>query len=135
MDGVFSFPNVQFRLGLHSSYFLFQSGFRANHSTETAPVKVTNDLLMASDRGLDLSAAFDTINHSILLQRLQREINTTGTALDWFKSYLSDRFNFVHVNDVSSERTTVHDGVPQGSVLGPILFTLYMHTALFIYTT
>ena len=71
-------------------------------------------------------AAFDTIEHSILLERLQHKIKITGTALDWFKSYLSDRFHFVHVNDVSSERTKVHHGVPQGSVLGPILFTLYM---------
>ena len=108
---------------------MFQSDFKAHHSTETALVKVTNDLPKASDRGrfsilLDLSAAFDTIDHSILLERLQHKIKITGTALDWFKSYL-DRFHFFHVNDVSSERTKVHPGVPQGSVLGPILFTLY----------
>ncbi|KAK2879923.1 hypothetical protein Q8A73_023735, partial [Channa argus] len=111
----------------------FQSGFRVHHSTETALVKVTNDLLMASDTGLisilvllDLSAAFDTIDHNILLQRLEHENGNTGTALDWFKSYLSDRFQFVHVNDESSMHTKVSYGVPQGSVLGPILFTLYM---------
>ena len=96
-------------------------------------MKVTNDLLIASDKGLvsvlvllDLSAAFDTIDHHILLQRLEHEIGIKGTALSWFKSYLSDRYQFVLVNDESSVRTRVCHGVPQGSVLGPILFTLYM---------
>ena len=104
-----------------------------HHSTETALVKVSNDLLNASDKGLisilvllDLSAAFDTIDHQILLQRLEHLISMKGTALSWFKSYLSDRFQFVHVNDESSIHTKVRHGVPQGSVLGPILFTLYM---------
>ena len=96
-------------------------------------MKVTNDLLIASDSGLvsilvllDLSAAFDTVDHGILLQRLEHVIGLKGIALNWFKSYLSDRFQFVHVNDDSSSRSKVSYGVPQGSVLGPILFTLYM---------
>lgn len=117
----------------NSLFEKFQSGFRSQHSTETALVKVTNDLLLAADAGLvsilvllDLSAAFDTIDHNILLHRLEREVGIGGTALRWFKSYLSDRHQFVNVNDVSSTSSEVNYGVPQGSVLGPILFMLYM---------
>lgn len=117
----------------NSLFEMFQSGFRAHHSTETALLKVTNDLLIASDHGLvsvlvllDLSAAFDTVDHSILLQRLEYIIGIKGTALDWFRSYLSDRYQFAHVHGIPSPYSRVSHGVPQGSVLGPILFTLYM---------
>ena len=75
---------------------------------------------------LDLSAAFDTTDHSILLHRLEHIIGIKGTAVGWFKSYPSDRFQFVHILDVSSAQSRVCCGVPQGLVLGPILFTLYM---------
>ena len=112
---------------------VFQSGFRQHHSTETALTRVTNDLLLAADNGLvtilvllDLSAAFDTIDHNILLHRLEVDVGITGSALCWFKSYLSDRHQFVNVNGQSSDSIKVNYGVPQGSVLGPILFSLYM---------
>ncbi|TWW56015.1 putative RNA-directed DNA polymerase from transposon X-element [Takifugu flavidus] len=117
----------------NSLFEMFQSGFRAHHSTETALLKVTNDLLIASDHGLvsmlvllDLSAAFDTVDHSILLHRLEHVIGIKGTTLDWFRSYLSERYQFAHVHGVPSSNSRVSHGVPQGSVLGPILFTLYM---------
>jgi hypothetical protein len=109
-----------------------QSAYRPRHSVETALIKVVNDLLLAMDRGnvtiltlLDLSSAFDTIDHDILLGRLFSLYGISGTALDWFRSYLSNRTQFVTIDDCSSEKTDVKLGVPQGSVLGPILFILY----------
>ncbi len=75
---------------------------------------------------LDLSTAFDTIDHNILLNRLENFFGISGSALAWFKSYLSDRHQFEAVNEEVSYRSQVQYGVPQGSVLGPLLFTLYM---------
>ncbi len=110
-------------------YEEFQSGFRHRHSTETALVKITNDLLLASDQGcisllvlLDLSAAFDTIDHEILTDRLQNYRGIQGQALRWFRSYLSDRYHFVYLNGEASQLSPVKYGVPQASVLGPLLF-------------
>ncbi len=111
----------------------FQSGFRPSHSTETALIRVTNDLLVSSYRGcisllvlLDLSAAFNTIDHNILLNRLENFVGISGSALAWFKSYFSDRHQFVAVNEDVSYRSQVQYGVPQDSVLGTLLFKLYM---------
>jgi len=109
-----------------------QSGFRSGHSTETAVLRVLADILQAVDRGdsaalilLDLSAAFDTVDHSILLQRLQTSFGVCDIAHRWFWSYLADRNQYVRRGPSRSSVTYLVCGVPQGSVLGPILFVLY----------
>lgn len=109
-----------------------QSAYRAKHSTETALLKVHNDIVHAMDSNkavlfvaLDLSAAFDTLDHPILLKRLEVRFGVSGSALEWFKSYLTGRSQEVTVKDAVSDMVPLRFGVPQGSVLGPLLFTAY----------
>ena len=110
-----------------------QSAYRAYHSTETALLRVMNDLLLAVDEWdgaalvlLDLSAAFDTVDHSVLLSCLECRFGLKGVVLDWFRSYLSNRRQSVRISGVSSAPSPLLFGVPQGSVLGPVLFTMYL---------
>ena len=109
-----------------------QSAYRANHSTETAVLKVLTDILRAVDSGdlaaltlFDLSAAFDTVDHAILLWRLRESYGLQDNVLDWFASYLGGRSQHVRRGQLRSMPTVVLYGVPQGSFLGPILFLLY----------
>ena len=109
-----------------------QSAYRKHHSTETALLKILDDLYrIIDDRksavlvGLDLSAAFDTIEHDILLERLRSVFGVTGTALRWVETYLRERVLYVMAGGERSSSTCCKYGVPQGSVLGPFLFSIY----------
>ena len=123
---------IQSHLLSNSLSSSFQSAYRMFHSTETTLLSIHNDLILAMDRGevtslilLDLSAAFDTVDHSILLHRLQHWFGLHGTSLDWFSSYLTSRSQAVSIQNSTSSFSNLSCGVPQGSVLGPLLFTLY----------
>ena len=101
-------------------------------SSETALLKVVNDLFLSLNKGnisvlalLDFSSAFDTIDHTILVHRLHTDFGFTDTVLQWFSSYLTDRIHYVSLSNHCSAFVPVHSGVPQCSVLGPILFTMY----------
>ena len=108
-----------------------QSAYRKKHSTETAVLRVITDVLRAADQGqvtllcmLDLSAAFDTVDHEILIDRLQQSFGIHGQVLSWIKSFLSGRTQSVSMGGQHSTISTLVCGVPQGSVLGPILFLI-----------
>ncbi len=123
LEGVVAFQ-LHNHLTVNNRFESYQSGFQKLHSTETALVKVTNDLLLASDSGsvsililLDLSAAFDTVDYTVLLSQLEVVFGVTETALDWFRSYLTDRSHFVFMDGHRSEVGPVSTGVPQGSLL------------------
>ena len=137
-------------LNSHNLYNTCQSAYRPGHSTETALLKVVNDLFLSLNKGnisvlalLDFSSAFDTIDHPsssrkvqlqksedkrypILVHRLHTDFGFTDTVLQWFPSYLTDRTHYVSLSNHCSAFTHVHSGVPQGSVLGPILITMYI---------
>ena len=110
----------------------YQSGYRKFHSCETAVTKIHNDILMMIDSKsnvvlllLDLSAAFDTINHNLLLTKLKNVYGITELALSWFQCYLNNRTFKVKVKKATSSECYLDIGVPQGSILGPLLFILY----------
>ena len=113
---------VQSRLSKHvlksQNFSEIQSGYRPFHPTETATVKILNDLIVNTTTGcpsmmvsLDLSSAFDCVIHSKLLNRLQEEFGVRGRCLDWLRSYLKDRSQYVSMKDVKSEITSLKTGV------------------------
>ena len=124
-------------LNLHlinnSMFDPLQLAYRDEHSTETALIKVQNDILSVLDAGsstillmLDLSAAFDIIDHDILLLRLYNVYGITGNAFDWFRSYLTDRIQRVIIEYSVSVDQELDFGVPQGFVLGQRIYCMYI---------
>ncbi len=109
-----------------------QSAYRRGHSTETALLKVCDDILRGFEKQhvtsmalLDLSAAFDTVDHTIFLNRLSTDFGIEGRALDWMKSYLSSRSQQVIVNGTRSEKVSLVTGFPQGGGAGPWAYSRY----------
>ena len=113
--------------------YRFQSGFRPNHSTDTALTYLADQIRFNMDKNyytgvvlLDLQKAFDTVNHDILLKKL-KAIGINDTTYAWFSSYLKERKQFVELNGVKSSLQTITCGVPQGSIMGPLMFTIYVN--------
>ena len=117
----------------HALLYQYQDGFRKSHSTTLALIEIVDGIKRYIDKGeiiigsyLDLKKAFDTVNHSILFAKLEH-YGIRGAPLDFFRSYLCNRKQYVHCNNTSSCTTTNDYGVSQGSVLWPLLFIIYVN--------
>ena len=127
--------NLLFFLNAQKILYQHQYGFRSNHNT-SQPVlhfydKIYNSLNQKPSATtlsifIDLKKAFDTVDHNILLKKMDH-YGVRGTENSWFKNYLSDREQFVSINGADSEIVKTLCGVPQGSVLGPLLFLIYIN--------
>ena len=111
-----------------------QSAYRNLHSCETALLKIVHDIQteiynknMVALIALDLSSAFDTIDHNLLIEKLNTDFGFSGNIIGWFKSYLNNRTFAVRIGNVDGKAVILIFGVPQGSILGPLLFILYVH--------
>ena len=120
---------IEEHMTLYNLHEPLQSAYRSNHSVETALLRVSNDLLLAIDGKkcifltlLDLSAAFDTIDHAMFLERMEQENGISGKPIEWLRSYFTDRSQEVHVEGHSSVKMPLETGFPQGSRVGPFGF-------------
>ena len=111
---------------------MYQSAYRMYHSIKTALLRIQNDLLLGIEKQkvsalalLDLSAAFDTVDHAVLIDRLESFFGLSGIALSLVKSYLTDRTQSVKIGEHLSPPVLLNTGIPQGSILGPLLFSMY----------
>jgi hypothetical protein len=127
-----------------NQFYNYQYGFRKRHSTGHALINITEQIRMALDHNqiacgifVDFQKAFDTVNHEILINKLHH-YGIRGNICDWFSSYCKNRKQFVSILGFESEKRTIMHGVPQGSVLGPLLFLLYindLHKSIYFSTT
>ena len=120
-------------LGEHNILFNNQFGFRKNNSTSLAVIKITEKIKESIDNKkyacgifIDPLKAFDTVNHSILLTKMEH-YGVMGIAFEWFKSYFNNRKQYVYINGETSQLKDISCGVHQGSVLGPLLFLIYIN--------
>ena len=127
-----SLSRLQSHINASGKFCPYQSAYRPGFSTETALLKVVNDISCAAGSGkctallaLDISAAFDAVNHDILCRRLEIDFGISGTANHWLRSFVSGRSQYVTVCGECTNPSTCLSGVPQGSVLGPLLFSVY----------
>ena len=116
-----------------NKFSINNSAYKQNHSTETLLTKIHSDIIQNMDNQkitilvlLDLSAAFDSVNHNIILNILQNRFNIKCTALRWLNSYIKNRSHVVQINNSSSKKFDLTTGVPQGTCMGPVAFLIYI---------